>query len=101
MVLTSGQDASWMSPLRGVSGMLLQETLGQTKDMLERLHLSAGLKPSLCPPRGVAGSGWGEDVWISLLRLLSPPPDKWQKKKEIKQGFNTTLILLGHSFFQY
>ena len=48
--------ASW-----GGLGMTIQEeTLGQTKDKLERLYLSGGLGTSRCPPRGVGGSCWGE-----------------------------------------
>ena len=62
MVQASGQDASWMSPWGGVSGMpIWEETLGQTKDTLERLYLLAGLGTLCCPPGGVGGSGRGEE----------------------------------------
>ena len=56
VVQASGQDASWMSPWGGVSGMpIWEETRGQTQDTLERLYLLAGLGTSRCPPGGVGG----------------------------------------------
>ena len=60
-----------------------EETPGQTKDMLERLHLSAGLGMSRCPPGGVGGSGWERNIWISILRLLPmlPGPGKAAENK--------------------
>ena len=61
MVRASGQDASWMPPWGGVSGMpILKEPPGETKDTLERFSLSAGLGTSWFPPGGVGGSGRGE-----------------------------------------
>ena len=47
VVRASGQDASWTSPWGGVSDMPIQEEiLGQTRDMLEILYLSACLGTS-------------------------------------------------------
>ena len=47
VVQASGQDASWMSPWGGVSGMLIQE------DTLERISLSTSLGKSWCPHGGI------------------------------------------------
>ena len=52
----TGQDASWTSLRRGVSGMPRRP-----QGTLERLYISTGLGTSLCPLRGVYGSSQGEE----------------------------------------
>ena len=54
-----------------------EKTTRQTQDMLERLHLLAGLG---APRLGVFSEelvevAGGRDVWASLLKLLPPRPN--------------------------
>ena len=51
-----------------------EETPGQTKDMLERLYLSAGLGTSRCPPGGIGGSGRGEEDLDLSAQAVAPQP---------------------------
>ena len=51
-----------------------EETPGQTKDMLERLYLSAGLGTSQCPPGGIGGSGRGEEDLDLSAQAVAPQP---------------------------
>ena len=70
--------------LPGVPGMPIQEeTPGKTKNMLERLYLSADLGTSLCLPGRAGGSGWGEEC-LDLPTQAVPTdldPDKQKKMK--------------------
>ena len=49
-----------------------EETPGQTKDTLEKLYLSAGLRMSQCPPRGVGGHGREEECLDFPAQAVSP-----------------------------
>ena len=46
---------------------ILEETRGQTKDMLERLYLFSGLGTSWCPP-GELVEGVGETKWKKMVQ---------------------------------
>lgn len=52
MVLTSGQDASWM-PLVFLNMSMWKEAVGQTEDILEKLSLTGVESPG--------AGGWGQD----------------------------------------
>ena len=64
-----------------------EETLGQIRDMLEKLYLLAGLGTFWCPPGGVGGSGQGEEHLdlpaqaVALATQTRISGRKWIEKK--------------------
>ena len=77
MVWASGQIVSWTSPWGGVSGVpILEESPGQTKNMLERLHVSASLEPYCFLSEELVAKERG------VCCPHNPDLDKWQKTRK-------------------
>ena len=58
--------------------------MGQTKDTLEGLYLSARLGMSWCPPGGIGGSCLGEELLDLPVQTVAPTKGTWQKTKRKK-----------------
>ncbi|XP_053175954.1 neuritin 1-like a [Scomber japonicus] len=96
-----------------------KETLGQTHNALERLHISSGLGMLSYPPGGPGPHGWGEDhlgflthyllhvscvivsfISVNILFMLSPCPvtaASTRRCHSIYKGFAQCLMALGDS----